>query len=137
MIGPVTITIPGKPVPYARTGGGRGSPRFTPPKQRNEMAFIRSLAATAMAGRPPIAMPVVLVMRSVMTIPKSWAKKKQDAAMVGEIHPTGRPDLSNLIKLVEDAFNAVVFVDDAQIVRVEAEKVYGAQAMTVVTVRAV
>lgn len=132
---PVTIIIPGKPVPYARTGGGRGSPRFTPPKQRNEMAFIRSCAAAAMAGRPPIDVPVILMMCSVMAIPKSWPKKKRAAAMAGEIHPAARPDLSNLIKLVEDAFNAVVFVDDAQVVRVEAQKVYGPQAMTTVTVQ--
>lgn len=132
---PITIVIAGSPVPYARTGGGRGTPRFTPPKQRNAMAYIRMLATQEMAGRAPIVGPVSLSMRAIMEVPKSWSKKKQADALTGAVRPCKKPDLSNLQKLVEDALNEIVFVDDCQIVSVQAEKAYGPQALTVVTVR--
>ena len=36
--------------------------------------------------------------------------------------PTARPDLSNLLKAVEDALNGVAYEDDAQVVRVTGAK---------------
>ena len=41
--------------------------------------------------------------------------------------PTGRPDLDNLIKALTDACNGIVWRDDAQIVRLMAEKRYSEQ----------
>src|SRR5690606_16912073 len=115
----------------------KGTPRFTPRRQRHAMEFIRLLAAQEMAGRKPLAGPVALSMRAVMEVPKSWSKKKQAEALTGAIRPCKKPDLSNLQKLVEDALNQIVFLDDCQIVSVQAEKAYGPQALTVVTVKEV
>ena len=42
----------------------------------------------------------------------------------GEIPPTTKPDTSNMVKAIEDAMNGVAFVDDAQIVRLFATKLY-------------
>lgn len=131
---PLTIVIPGDPVPYARTGGGKGTPRFTPRRQRHTMEFIRLLAAQEMAGRAPLGGPVSLTLRAVFEVPKSWPKKRQAEALTGGVRPTKRPDISNLVKLVEDALNQVVYADDAQIVSVAAEKCYGPQPLTIVTI---
>ena len=40
-------------------------------------------------------------------------------------HKTGRPDLDNLIKGVMDALNGILWLDDAQVVRIHAGKEYG------------
>ncbi|MDR1647770.1 MAG: RusA family crossover junction endodeoxyribonuclease, partial [Zoogloeaceae bacterium] len=58
--------------------------------------------------------------------PASWSKKKRGAALGNPraILPAKRPDLDNVVKSVCDAMNGVVFRDDAQIVRLTAEKIY-------------
>ena len=120
MNGWIKFSVPIEPVPYARTGG-HGSVRFTPPKQRHYMAQIRFFAAQAMGGRPPFEGPLRMTVVFTSTVPASWSKKKKAAAR----WKTSKPDLSNLIKAVEDALNGCVFVDDAQIVEISARKIYG------------
>ena len=54
-------------------------------------------------------------MTALMGVPKSWSNKKRDAALAGTIRPTGKPDWDNFAKML-DAFNEIVWIDDAQIV---------------------
>lgn len=132
----VTITIPGAPHGKGRARFSRkAGVAFTPAKTRNAEAYVRLLAAQEMAGQPPISGPVEMTLRAVLAIPQSWSKKKQAAALTGEVRPTGRPDLDNIEKMVSDGLNTVVFGDDSQIVRKTSEKMYGPAPLTVVTVR--
>lgn len=122
----VTITIPGVPK-------GKGRPRFvratgrtyTPAETASYEGMIRHEAALAMAGRPPVDEPVEMFLRVVVPVPASWSKKKRAAALAGELRPTGRVDLDNVMKAVSDACNGVVYVDDSRIVVIRASKVYG------------
>lgn len=41
-----------------------------------------------------------------------------------------RPDLTNLIKIIEDACNGIIYKDDSQIVRLISEKRYGSKNFT-------
>jgi Holliday junction resolvase RusA-like endonuclease len=45
-----------------------------------------------------------------------------------------KPDLSNLIKFIEDVCNGIVFGDDSQICDIKARKLYGIQPRTELTV---
>jgi Holliday junction resolvase RusA-like endonuclease len=74
--------------------------------------MLRLAAAEAMDGREPFDCPVGIGLRVELPIPRSWSKKKQYAATIGDLMPGSRPDLSNMLKLVEDACNGVVFRDD-------------------------
>lgn len=132
----VTVVMMGDPVPYARTrrSGGTGH-AFTPPKQRNAAAAFRVLAQQAMAGRIPFDEPIELEFVAEFAIPQTWSKKKQAAARAGEIWPGKKPDLSNLIKLCEDAGNAMIWRDDALIVLIIARKVFGTIPKVSVTAR--
>lgn len=110
---------------------------FTPAKTKNAEAFIKLLAVQEMRGRDMMQGPVVVVLRSVFEPAASWSKKRRALALTGAERPTKKPDIDNILKLVKDALNGIVYRDDAQVVRVEAEKVFGPQALTVVTVREV
>lgn len=129
----IAIFIPGEPVPFARSGGN-GTVRFTPPKQRNQMAVARICAQDAMkkAEHPPLEGPVSVSVRAVFPVPASWSKAKRDRAF----WKTSKPDLDNLIKLIKDSFNSIVWVDDAQVCEVRAQKVYGLPAGVTVWVSA-
>jgi len=117
----ISFFVPGDPVPFARTGAN-GAQRFTPKKQRNGMAVARLCAERAMieAGRKPIEGPVQLTVRAIFVIPASWPKKKQAAAH----WKCSKPDLDNIVKLIKDAVKSVVWIDDAQVSKLDAEKIY-------------
>jgi Holliday junction resolvase RusA-like endonuclease len=67
-------------------------------------------------------------------IPKSWPKSKHMSALRGIVRPAGRPDLDNLAKLLLDALNGILWVDDAQICRLVIEKRYAELPATVLEV---
>jgi len=73
-------------------------------------------AALSMQGKGLFAGAIELNLQLFYPIPKSWSKKKQEAARLGQIVPTKKPDSSNVLKSVEDGFTGVVWVDDCQVV---------------------
>lgn len=130
----ISIFIPGEPVPFARAGA-KGSIRFTPMKQRNQMAVARIQAQDAMksAECAPFDGPVCVSLRATFPVPQSWSKTKRDRAF----WKTSKPDLDNLVKLTKDAFNSIVWIDDAQVCEIRAQKVYGSPVgVTVIVERA-
>jgi Holliday junction resolvase RusA-like endonuclease len=107
------LTVPGAPVAWARARVRRDGRMYTHPKQVAAMDNIRWLAKEA--GWEPLEGPVMLTVEAFMPIPASWSKKRQ-ARVYGRFH-TVKPDLGNLVKLVEDSLNGVGYSDDAQIAR--------------------
>jgi len=113
---------------------GQGRPRavkrggfvsvYKDEKDRKYEASVAKVAETAMAGRDPFEGPLSLSVRFRMPIPKSSNKRVKTSMAAGEIPPTTKPDTSNMVKSIEDAMNGVAFVDDAQIVRLFASKIY-------------
>ena len=121
----VTVTVDGKPVAKGRarvTGAGFA---YTPAKTRKFEAHARSMAQLEMDGRPPITGPVSLHVHVELPVPKSWSKRRWQAAIVGDIAPTTRPDIDNYLKAGLDALNGIVIADDSQVVMLVARKVYG------------
>lgn len=104
----VTPTAKGRPFV-----GKRGA--FTPVKTRNAEAEIRWLLQNANA--PLLQGAIHMVVKAFFKRPKS--------APAGRVYPAVRPDLDNVVKLVKDACNNILFDDDAQICAVTAIKVYG------------
>lgn len=60
-----------------------------------------------------------------MPIPKSWSQKKRKEHE-GQLH-NKKPDIDNIIKGLFDAANGIIWKDDNQVARVEAEKRYSSQ----------
>jgi len=134
MTSTVEFFIPGLPVPFARAGGGKNTPRFTPTKQRNAMAAIKDYGALAMAGRPPFDQALRLRVVVVYPWPSSWSARVRER---NGIWKTTKPDADNLLKLIKDALEPVIWVNDARIVVVEALKRYGEIAGVHIRVEAI
>ena len=49
-------------------------------------------------------------------MPQSWSRRKRADAIADKIRPKTRPDISNVIKGIEDALNNIWYKDDSQIV---------------------
>lgn len=118
---------------------GKGRPRFrvitpragksfasvyTPKETRTYEGALKLAGKVAMRSRAPMDGPLEVEITAVMAVPKSWSKKKRDAALTGAVWPTGTPDLDNIMKML-DGLNEIVWVDDKQIVRALITKQYG------------
>jgi Holliday junction resolvase RusA-like endonuclease len=132
----IVISLPGAPQ-------GKGRPRFvratghafTPAKTRSYESMLQGAAIEAMGGRDPIDGPIAVSVLACFPVPKSWSRRKQEQAFIGELRPTSRPDWENIAKML-DAFNAVVWRDDAQVVEGNIVKRYSDFPRLEVRVRA-
>ena len=128
-----TFTIPGKAVPQGRgraarihTKTGREFVKvMDESKSRNWKAYIKYLAAHEMqrsnfegfSSISPLRMRVMVVMVR--------PKKPKNPHW-----PIVKPDVSNIIKGIEDALNGLVYPDDSQLVEIAIRKQYGDLAET-------
>jgi Holliday junction resolvase RusA-like endonuclease len=116
----IDLCIIGEPV-------AQGRPRFStangfaraydPVKSRDAKSYVRIAAVSQMKGVSPFCGPVGLSLRVFRTMPKSFSKRKQEAAERGDIMPITKPDLDNYLKLVKDALKGVCWIDDSAVVR--------------------
>lgn len=124
----ISFTVPGEPVAKGRARAfvrNGHVAHYTPEKTARYENLVRLAAQQAMAGRLPIEGAVNLTVVAYLGIPVSWSLKKQRAAAVGEVFPTKKPDLDNILKAIKDGMNGVAWRDDAQVVQVVASKDYG------------
>lgn len=128
MATPLRIEIPGEPVAQGRPRAFRlpnGQIRaYDPAKSRTWKADARSVMRALYGGGVLIAGPVAVAIRAVFTCPKSDFRKTQPRPRRAHAK---RPDAENVAKAVLDAATGVLWVDDAQVCRLEVEKVIGAQ----------
>ena len=127
----ISFFVPGQPVPKARPRTVRNKKTgkvhsFTPEKSANFENLVKLKAEEAMYGKEPLLGPLEARIIVSLPIPTAWSKKRQDEALRGEIAPTKKPDLDNVVKSLKDGMNAVAYRDDSQIVRMTAEKQYSA-----------
>ena len=107
---------------------------YTPAAARKYEAHGRLAAQLAMADRPPIASAAKLAVWIELPIPSSWSRRRQQAALSGDIRPTTRPDIDNYVKAALDAISGVVIADDSIITELAAQKRYGLDPKLVLTV---
>ena len=135
---PIAFVIPGVPV-------GKGRPKFarrgnfvttyTPEKTASYENLVKVKAEEAMNGRAVIEGAVSVEIALYVTPPASWSQKKQRAALAGEIFPTSKPDVDNVVKGIFDACNDIVWRDDKQACDVIVRKRYASTARASVEVR--
>ena len=127
----IAIIVPGTPIAKKR-------PRFFrrgnfvgtyDPQHTEEGRFL--LLVREQFKQAPLTGSLRLSCGFYMPIPQSTSKKKRLAMLNEEIRPAKKPDMSNLIKFVEDCLNEIVWIDDNQIVSYGAmEKFYSEDPRT-------
>lgn len=125
----VAFTVPGEPQ-------GKGRPKVvkiagftrmaTPAKTVAYEGLVAHAASRAMGGMPPVDGACAVELVVTLSVPASWSKKKQAAALAGQVLPTKKPDIDNVVKAIFDGMNGVVWRDDVQAVDVVLRKRYGA-----------
>ena len=103
----------------------QGRPRFSrqggfvkaydPAKSRDYKSYVRMIA-TQHAPVTPVEGAIEFSLRIYRAIPKGMPKYKREAAKAGALRPVTKPDVSNVLKGVEDALKGVWYKDDSQIV---------------------
>jgi len=120
---PVTVVLPEPPTPKSRARNVRRGRVYAPDTTRNAERSIGPFALKAIARQPPLRGGLSIVATFELGVPASWPRCKRKAAIIGDICPTGRPDiLDNLMKLLRDGLTGVVLDNDAQLVELCAFK---------------
>ena len=68
--------------------------------------------------------PLKMTVTAHHGMPKSASKKKREQMLAGVVRPLKTPDLTNIVKAIEDALNGIAYRDDAQISCIIAERFY-------------
>ena len=108
-------------------------------KSATQKANERTLEACLLQYRPekPLCGPLELSFSAIFPVPRSWTKKRREAALRGEMWHTARPDTDNLAKQLKDAMTRLGFwEDDRQVAAYgRCEKKYGERGAWRVSVR--
>lgn len=101
-------------------------------RQIKRRSFIE--AYTDFGGEPLFKCPVRVEMEIRHPIRASWTKAKKAAALAGHIAPTLKPDPDNVAKIWFDAFNACMWKDDTQVIRMSVERSFSENPSVLVRV---
>lgn len=130
----VTVTILGRPQAKGRPRFSGTGHAYTPTRTRDAEELMQGFMRQACSK--PLEGPLSLEVSFCFRRPNSWSKAQREAVDEGYEEPwyTGRPDVENLLKLLLDAGNGILWVDDAQIVKADVCKVYSDENETVINV---
>ena len=123
----VSFEISHSPVAKGRPRFTRAGRAYTPKKTKDYEEFVRAYLASQIRSKDfPLnkGYRVALNLTFYLPIPKSFSKKKRQAAIDEEIMPVTRPDVDNYIKVIVDGMNGIIFEDDSQVVCIHAHKRY-------------
>jgi Holliday junction resolvase RusA-like endonuclease len=122
--GMIEFCVPGKPRGKGRPRFSRNGHAYTPAETAAYENLIALACSEAKGDNPALTGPVAVYIRAYKEPPKSASKRKREAMLVGDIRPTNKPDLDNIIKAVLDGCNGVAYLDDKQIVELSTEVWY-------------
>jgi Holliday junction resolvase RusA-like endonuclease len=84
--------------------------------------------------RPFFEGPIEMDVTFYMPIVKSRGSLAKRSVLEGRYH-LARPDLSNMIKFIEDVGNGIIYKDDSIVTKINAEKRYSLDPRTELTIR--
>ena len=113
--------ITGKARPRVNTYTGQA---YTPQKTKDYENLVKQYFKLKYPKYEPLANRVSVKIIAYFSIPKNTSKKMTLEMLDGNISPTKKPDIDNIVKIVLDSLNKMAFKDDNQITKLEVEKTY-------------
>lgn len=110
------------------------SQAYTPSNTKDYENLIKQYFKIKYPRYVPFENRVSVKIIAYFKIPKATSKKNIEAMMNGNIAPTKKPDIDNIVKIILDALNKMAFKDDNQITKLEVEKKYGEQEKVIVRI---
>jgi Holliday junction resolvase RusA-like endonuclease len=126
-----TFSIPDSPIPLKRARASKG--RFYDSQydvKQRLAAYVKEHIEPKLDK--PLEGALSVGISFYFAMPKSWSAKKK-SAMNMKYH-TQKPDLTNLVKMLEDALNGVIWQDDSQISELMVKKRWGVEGCTEVSI---
>lgn len=122
----IEFSVPGEPVAKGRPRFTRTGFAYTDKKTERYESLVRSAYLDKYADRKPAEGPVLVEIKAYFPPLKSWSKKKREQMQESGLPKVTKPDLDNLIKVI-DGLNKVAWMDDSQICLIQAYKGYSDQ----------
>lgn len=125
----IVLEIPGDPIPWApKTSNPKSGMRFVPARQAAYAgkvidAWDRS-GNTGYLLKQPLEIDCTFCVKRPAGHYGSGRNERVIKPKFVDARPTGRPDLSNLVKMLEDALTTLAWADDDQITTIAARKEY-------------
>jgi Holliday junction resolvase RusA-like endonuclease len=129
----IKLVVLGEPKAQARHRHftrGTFSGTYDPSKDKKE-SFASILQSQA--PKEPISEPIALELDFYMARPRNHYKTGKNSDMLKDTapeHHSGRPDIDNLVKFVQDSLNKIYYKDDALICQLVACKIYSERPRT-------
>lgn len=129
------LEIAGNPIPLARPRFCRkGNYVGTYDSQKKEKEQVQWQLKSQFRNQP-FDFPLAIDLTFFMQIPKSTPKGKKRQMICGILQHIKKPDIDNLQKFILDCMNNLIFVDDSQIIELNAKKLYAENPGTLVVIR--
>lgn len=129
----IEFEILGKPVgkqrPRMNTYTGRA---YTPTKTINYETLVKYTFANEFRDFKPFEGRVKAKITAIFEVPQSYSNKKRVMLLNTKCSYTKKPDVDNVTKIILDSLNGLAYRDDAQISKLEVEKMYGEQEKVIV-----
>lgn len=136
----IEFTIPGSPKGKQRPRVCRIKGRsitYTPKQTVEYENQIRAISFKVANFKFERHIPLEIAILALFEPPKSVSQKVRDLMLAGEILPVKRPDGDNIIKIILDALNGVLYHDDAQICKIHFTKKYAEKPETKVLIKTI
>jgi len=132
----MNISIPGIPLPTRRARHSRRKGKtITYDPLSEEKETIRWQIRSKLSNFELIEGPIELEFKFFMPIPRSTPKKNLQLILDGKIKHTKKPDVDNVMKTYMDCMTGIVYIDDGQVYKVSACKMYSEYPRTEITIR--
>ena len=130
----INMTIPGEPKPW-QVWVRRSAPTPGYLEFKAYQATIQAKCLEAWGAKPLIETAVAIHLVFIRSYPKNLPKKEASRERRLREALVRKPDLDNMVKAAIDGIKGIIIKDDTVVTRLSAEKRFGPEAMTVITIK--